>query len=160
MQKKLNRREVRNRISKFSEALFGEPSEIDAAEAEELLAAAGIDSSALDARMYARLYKTAQNYWVKQQSIPPLLKQALEELRPADAPARNEEELSRQAKSLVERVLETAKLIPALAKYQVPRFATSYRNKGQITESDKNLIDETKAELEERLRKMGDKDDA
>ncbi len=160
MQKKLNPREVRNRLTKYSDALFGEPSEIDAAEAEELLAAAGIDSSELDARMYSRLYKRAQTYWVKQESIPTLLKQALDELRPPDAPARNEKELATQAKSFVERVLETAKLIQALAQYQAPQFSTSYRNKSEITDSDKNLIDDTKAELEERLRKMGDQDDS
>ena len=86
MEKKLNPREAKNRFTKLSEALFGEPSEIDDAEAEELLAAAGVDASELDTRMYSRLNKTAQNYWMKQQSVPPLLKQALEELRPASAP--------------------------------------------------------------------------
>ncbi|HWZ42996.1 MAG TPA: hypothetical protein VNW97_05945 [Candidatus Saccharimonadales bacterium] len=156
MQKKLNPREVRNKLIRLSEALFGEPAEVDEGEAEELLAAAGIDASELDARMYSRLNTTAQRYWTKQQSVPPLLKQALEELRPASAPARNEKELAIQAKSLIERLVETAKLVPALAKYQTPRFATLYRNKGQITESDKDLIDKAKSEIEDKLRKMGE----
>jgi len=159
MQNKLSPREAKNRLTKLSETLFGEPPEIDDAEAEELLAAAGIDASELDTRMYSRLNATAQNYWAKQQSVPSLLKQALEELRPPSAPARNDKELAIQAKSFVERMVETAKLIPALAKYQAPRFATRYRNKGQITKADKSLIDKAQSELEEKLRKMGKEED-
>jgi len=158
MHKKLNPRETRNKFTRFSEALFGEPCEIDEAEAIELLAAAGVDSSELDASLYSRLASVAQGYWVNQKSVPPLLKQALSELRPASAPARNDKELATQAKSFVESLVETVKMIPALSRYQAPTFSTSYRNKGQITEADKCLIDKAKSELEEKLRKMGAKE--
>ena len=40
MEQKPNSREVKNRITKLSNRLFGNPEEVDATEADELLAAA------------------------------------------------------------------------------------------------------------------------
>lgn len=159
MEKKLNPAEVKNRLTRISDALFGEPTEIDEIEAQELLAAAGIDASELDGRTYLRLHARAQSYWVNQQSLPPLLKQALEDLRPPSAPARNEKELARQAKSFLESLVETSRLVGSLVKYQQPTFATSFRNKGEITESDKDLIETAKSELEKKLRTMRGQDE-
>ena len=159
MEKKPNSREVKNRITKLSDRLFGDPEEVDATEADELLAAAGLDTSELENRMYSRLHQEAQKYWMKQEALPPLLKKALADLRPATAPARNESELAQQAKSSVERLCEAAKLLPALLQGQTPTFATAYRRKGELTDTDKELIEQTKIDLQKKLRKMGDKND-
>jgi hypothetical protein len=159
MKKERNSREARNKITKLSERLFGDPTEIDADEATELLAAAGLNTSELEDRMYSRLYNEAQKYWMNQEPLPPLLKKALADLRPTTAPARNENELAQQAKSSIERLVETAKLLPALLQHQAPTFATAYRRKGNLTDSDKELIEEAKSDLQRKLRKIGNDND-
>jgi hypothetical protein len=159
MEKKPNSREMRNNITRLSDSLFGDPSEMDAAEADELLAAAGVDASELENRMYSRLYSEAQKHWMKQENLPPLLKMALEDLRPTPAPPRNESELTRQAKSSVERLIEVAKLLPSLLQDQTPSFATAYRHKGELADADKGLIEKAKVDLQRKLRRMGDKND-
>lgn len=157
MEKKPNSREVKNRITKLSDRLFGDPAEVDATEADELLTAAGVDGSELENRMYSRLHHEAQKYWMKQEALPPLLKKALASLRPANAPARNESELAQQAKSSVERLIEVARLLPTLLQDQTPSFATAYRRKGELTDSDEDLIEKAKIDLQQKLRKIGDK---
>jgi hypothetical protein len=159
MEKKPNSREVKNRIAKVSDRLFGDPEEVDATEADELLAAAGLDSSELENRMYSRLHSEAQKHWMKQEALPHLLKKALADLRPTTAPARNEFELTQQAKSSVERLIEVAKLLPTLLQSQTPTFATAYRRKGELTDTDKDLIERAKIDLQKKLRRMGDKND-
>src|SRR5271167_2858615 len=130
--------EIRSRINRLSEGLLGGPSDIDEHEAEQLLAAAGIDPDTLQDRLYSRLYAEAQQYWIAKKDLPPLLKQSLEELRPASAPPRNEVELARQAKSGVERIVEKAKLVGSALIPDGPlTFAESYRNKQGLTSADR-----------------------
>lgn len=159
MEKKPNLREVRNRITKVSDRLFGDPAEVDVTEAEELLAAAGLDTSEFENRMYSRLYSEAQKHWMKQENLPPLLKKALADLRPPAAPARNESEFALQARSSVERLLEVARLLPTLLQDQPPSFATAYRRKGELADADKDLIEKAKADLQRKLRGMGGKNE-
>ncbi len=110
--------ETRNRINRLSEALFGVPDEVGEEEAEQALREAGLDTEALQERMYQRLYAEAQQYWMAQKDLPPLLKKALDDLRPLSAPPRNEAELARQAKTSVERIVE---------KVQTPRVRARAR---------------------------------
>src|SRR5438309_11478762 len=103
--------ESRKRINRLSEALFGTPDEIGEEEVEQLLSGAGLDPETINERVYKRLYAEAQQFWMAKKELPPLLKKALEDLRPLSAPPRNESELSRQVKAGVERIVEQATLL-------------------------------------------------
>ena len=116
--------ETRNRINRLSEALFGVPDEVGEEEAEQALCEAGLDTEALQERMYQRLYAEAQQYWMAQKDLPPLLKKALDDLRPLSAPPRTEAELTRQAKASVERIVAKAKILDIRAR---SRDATDIR---------------------------------
>ena len=100
--------EARNRMNSLSDALIGAPDEIGEDEAEQALCEAGLDTEALQERVYQRLYAEAQQYWMAHKDLPPLLKKALDDLRPLSAPPRTEAELARQAKTSVERIVEKA----------------------------------------------------
>ena len=67
-------------MNKLSEAVFGGPEQISREEARELLRSAGIDADTIADAVYARLYKQAQEYWMAQKPLPPLLKKAIEDL--------------------------------------------------------------------------------
>jgi hypothetical protein len=142
--------EARNRVNKLSDAVFGDFSEVAGDEIPGLLDAAGVNTDEFEDRLYRRLYERAQKYWLAQQALPPLLKKALDDLRPATAPARNEKELAKQAKSVVERAVEQARLLSQLIGGQELSFSSSYRNKSEISTKDKSILDQVQRELREK----------
>lgn len=154
--KKRSPEEARNRINRLSEALFGEPEEIDEKEAGQALNEAGFDIDVLNDRVYKRLYAEAQQYWKAQKDLPPLLKSALEQLRPLSAPPRNESELARQAKAGVERVVEKAKLLASALVPDTPlTFAESFRNKKEpLTDADRKSLDTVQEQLKEKIERL------
>ncbi len=152
--------ESRNRLNRLSEALFGTPDEIGDDEADQLLSEAGVDSEALNERVYKRLYAEAQKFWMAKKELPPLLKKALEDLRPLSAPARNESDLARQAKAGVERIVEKAKLLASALVPDAPlEFSESYRNKQGLTEKDRNSLDQVQQQLKRKIERLKHKDD-
>jgi len=152
--------ESRNRINRLSEALFGTPDEIGEEEAEQLLSEAGLDSEAINDRLYKRLYAEAQQFWMANKELPPLLKKALEDLRPLSAPPRNESELARQAKAGVERIVEKAKLLASALVPDAPlEFSESYRNKQGLTDKDRNSLDAVQEQLKRKIERLKRKDD-
>ena len=152
--------EARNRINRLSDALFGSANEIDDQEADQLLQDAGVDAEALNDRLYKRLYAEAQQYWTARKDLPPLLKKALDDLRPLSAPPRNEAELARQAKAGIERLIEKAKLLAsALVPEESLTFAESYRRKQGLTQKDRRKLDAVQHQLRQRIRRLKGTDD-
>src|SRR5580704_12956520 len=157
MNKKLNKREIRNRICKISDALLGQPEEIGPEEAEELLRVVEFNIDAVSANVYRRLYKEAQQYWIAGKTLPPLLKRALDNLRPLTEPARNEQELGKQAKARVERIVEEANVFPLMSQTQAPQFQVfAYRKKTELTKKDRSLLDEIAEEMKNDVHHRGE----
>jgi hypothetical protein len=155
MNKRLNKQEVRNRINKLSEALLGRPEDISLEEAQELLALAEFDVDSVSANLYRRLHKEAQQYWMAGKTLPPLLKQALDNLRPLTEPPRNEQELGKQARARVERIVEESKIFPVLPHPQSSQFQVSaYRNKRDLTKKDRSLLDEIAEEMKKDVHRQ------
>jgi len=152
--------ESRKSISRLSEALLGKPDEISEEEADQLLSQAGIDPEALNDRLYRRLYAEAQQFWMAKKDLPPLLKKALEDLRPMSAPPRNESELARQAGTNVERIVEKAKLLASALVPESPvEFAQSYRNKQALDDKDRKSLDAVQEQLKKKIERLKRKDD-
>jgi predicted metalloendopeptidase len=152
--------EARNRINRLSEALIGVPDEIGEEEAEQALCEVGLETEALQERVYQRLYAEAQQYWMAQKDLPPLLKKALDDLRPLSARPRTEAELARQAKTSVERIIEKAKLLASALMPETPlTFAESYRNKQDLTETDRKSIDAVQEQLKKKIERLKRTDD-
>ena len=152
--------EVRNRISRLSEALFGTADEIGEEEAASLLTGAGLDSEATNEHIYKRLCAEAQQYRTAGKDLPHLLKKALEDLRPLSAPPRNEAELVRQARNGVERIVEKAKFLASTLVPETPlTFAESYRNKQGLTDSDRKSLDAVQEQLKKKIERLKHKDD-
>jgi len=157
MNKKLNKREIRNRIGKISDALLGQPEEIGLEEAQELLRVVDFNIDAVSANVYRRVYKEAQQYWIAGKTLPLLLKQALDNLRPLTEPPRNEQELGKQARARVERIVEEAKIFPVLSQTQASQFQVfAYRNKKELTKKDRSLLDEIAEELKHDVHDRGE----
>ena len=155
MKEKQPLNERRNRLDRLSNGLFGRPEEIDRTEAEDLLRSAGQDLDTLASDLYARLYKQAQEYWMAKKPLPPLLKSAIDELRPLTAPPRNEKDLASQAQAKIERTVEDARTFPTWTRLEAQEFRPSaYRNKGELSEKDKEELDEITKRLNEKLRAL------
>jgi hypothetical protein len=122
------------RLALLSDRILGDPKEIDAMEAEELLRAANVDPQELKARFHRRFDDLAKSYAAKGQRVPPLLKQALADLRPGVYHSRTERELLREAQTAVRHLLSHAKQLPRLlAKIPNLTLAAAYRHcSGQI----------------------------
>jgi hypothetical protein len=135
-------------IDKYN-ALFGAPEDMDLAEAVEDLRAAGVDSEELSNRMYDRLCIEARAYRMRQEEVPPLLRKALDDLRPSTAPARTQEELDRRADSTISRIVSAVK-----ASFSFPtdvsglKLSQSFRNKkSQESAKDQRIINSLEEEL-------------
>jgi hypothetical protein len=137
----------------LSDRILGDPKEIDAVEAEDLLRAANIDPRELKARFHRRFDKLAKEYAAKGQRVPPLLKQALADLRPGVSHSRTERELLREAQTAVRHLLKQAKQLPQLlAKTPNLALTAAYRNKKELSEHDKKLLDDVARNLESRKK--------
>ena len=124
----------------LSDRILGDPKEIDAGEAEELLRAANIDPQGLKARFHRRFDTLAKEYAAKGQRVPPLLKQALADLRPGVAHSRTERALLREAQTAVRNLLKRATQLPQLlAKVPNLTLAAAYRNKKGSRSTTKNF---------------------
>ncbi len=141
------------RLALLSDRVLGDPQEIDTAEAEELLRAANIDPQELKARFHRRLDNLAKEYADKGQRVPPLLKQALADLRPGVPHSRTERELLREARTAVRHFLKQAKLLPQLlAKIPNLTLAAAYRSKKELSDRDRKLLDEVGQQIANRKK--------
>jgi hypothetical protein len=153
MNKKPSIEERRSRLNKLSEGLFGGAEEINHDEARDLLRTAGIDADRIADAVYARLYKRAQEYWMAQKPLPPLLKKAIEDLRPSTASPRNEKEMATQAKSRIERVVEESRHPHAWMQSTTPEFRPSaYRGRKKLSKKDESALDEIAKRLNDKLK--------
>jgi hypothetical protein len=135
------------------ENLFGKAIEMDAIEAEALLGTAGIDREVLQANLHRRFERQLRRYRSAGKPVPRLLEKAADDLLPTTAPARNEKELYRQAKQVVRRALERAKVWSRIAEgLEVPVFTMAYRHKKQLSERDKKILDAVTEALRKRVR--------
>ena len=142
------------RLALLSDRILGDPKEIDAAEAEELLLAANIDATELKARFHRRFDNLAKAYAAKGQRVPPLLKQALADLRPGVTHSRAERELLREAQTAVRHLLKQAKQLPQLLTIPNLTLAAAYRNKKELSEHDKKLLDDVARNIENRKKNV------
>jgi hypothetical protein len=140
-------------LALLSDRILGDPKEIDAVEAEELLRAANIDPQELKARFHQRFDNLAKEYAARGQRVPPLLKQALADLRPGVSHSRTERELLREAQTAVRHLLKQVKQLPRLlANIPSLTLAAAYRSKKELSERDKKLLDEVARQLEDRKK--------
>lgn len=141
--------ELRNNWEHLSESLLGAPDELTTDHALETLRSAGVNPRDMKDRFYKALRDRAQEYWMRQETLPPGLKKALDDLRPASYPARSEQELLQQAEARLENLLENMQ-VPLV--YQQPlEIHASYRNKSGVTDKDKIVLDRLKESLNARI---------
>jgi len=142
-----------NRLALLSDRILGDPEEIDAAEAKELLREADIDPEELKARFHRRFDTLAKAHAAQGQRVPPLLKQALADFRPGVSHSRTERELLREAQTAVRRLLRQAKQLPQLlAKMPNLALAAAYRSKKELSDRDKRLLDEVGEQIANRKK--------
>ena len=140
-----------HRVALLSDTVLGAPNEMDVAEAEELLRAADIDPQDLKARFHARFDNLAKAHAAKGQRVPPLLKQALADFRPGVSDSRAEREWVREAQISIRLLLKQAKQLPQLlAKLPSLTVSTAYRNKKELSEQDRKLLDDVAKDLSRR----------
>jgi hypothetical protein len=141
------------RLVFLSDRILGDAKEIGAAEAEELLLAANIDATERKARFHRRFDNLARAYAAKGQRVPRLLKQALADLRPGLSHSRAERELLREAQTAVRQLLKQAKQLPQLLT-KIPKLtlAAAYRNKKELSEHDRKLLDDVARDIENRKK--------
>jgi hypothetical protein len=139
------------RLLRLSEGLFGEPAEIETAEAEELLKAAGIDPARLQESFHQRFHDERERYRKAGHPVPPLLEKALADLRSRAEQEPEESAESRTARRTIARLLqEIAKLPDRLNAGFQPAFTAAYRNRTELSDRDKMTLDRITADLKKK----------
>ena len=139
------------RIAFLSDRVLGPPNEIDVAEAEDLLRALNIDPRELKAEFHRRFDALAKQYAGRGERLPSLLKQALGDFRPGVSDSRAERELLREAQAAIRQMLRQVTRLPQLL-LQLPNLtlATAYRTKKELSEHDRQLLDDVAEQLRNR----------
>ena len=140
------------RIASLADRVFGSPNEIDAAEAEDLLRAVNIDPQELKAEFHRRFDALAKQQAARGERVTPLLKQALADFRPGVSHSGPERELLREAQTAIRQVLRQVRHQPQFfQQFPALTVATAYRKKTELSEHDRELLDE----IAEQLRNRG-----
>jgi hypothetical protein len=136
------------RLNTLSERLLGEPGEVEYPEAEELLKTAGIDPARLKGTLYQRMLERSEGYSSAGKPLPPLLRKALDDLRPIPDRKPDETTLSRTARLAITRLLREIRELPArLNAGFMPAFTAAYRKRTELTARDKKVLDEVTEDL-------------
>jgi hypothetical protein len=147
------------RLAQLSDSLYGSPSQLDAEEARELLWRAGIDPEDVKARLYRKFDALAKEYAAAGRPVPALLKQALSDLRPGVPSSPKERASVREARAVIRSVIDRAQRIQErLARLPRVTLTTAYRNKKELSERDKKLLDDLAEDLLKRNNRSRPKD--
>jgi hypothetical protein len=143
-------RRDKEQLEKLSNSLFGAPEDLSFEDVLETLKSADINSEAICDRAYRHLLLRARDYRARQEEVPARLRKALEDLRPASAEPRSQDELDRSASATLSRVLDAVR--SRVPRPMISNLATSYRNK-KVDESpkDQSIIKDLEKELLEDL---------
>lgn len=134
-----------------SEALFGEPAEVEAAEAEELLKAAGIDPVQLRSNLHRRMVEQSESYGRAGKPLPPLLEKGVRDFESHAKMGGDESHALRAIRLHVRQLLTEIKNLPnLLGTGMAPTFATAYRNRRELSARDKKTLDKIAAELKRK----------
>ena len=136
-------------LMRLSEALLGDPTEMETAEAEELLKSAGIDPNELKASFYRRMRERSETYVAAGRPVPPLIEKALEDLRPPAAePDREDNSEFRMARLVIQQLLREIEELPKrLSVGFVPAFTAAYRNRTELSDRDQKTLDQIAEDL-------------
>lgn len=147
------------RLAQLSDSLYGSPSELESREARELLRRARIDPEEVKACLYRRFDALAKEYAAAGRPVPALLKQALSDLRPGVSGSPKERTLVREARAAIRSVIDHAqRMQERLARLPRVTLATAYRNKKELSERDKKLLDDLAEDLLKRNNHSRPKD--
>ena len=140
------------RLNKLSERVFGDAADMERTEAEELLRTVGIDPEALKDTLYQRMRERSETYVNAGQSLPPLLRQALEDLRPSSEQSVEETTVARTARRTVARLMKEIRELPKLLDAGfTPAFTATYRVKEELSARDKKVLDGIADDLRKRI---------
>jgi hypothetical protein len=140
------------RLNSLSDRLFGDGSDLEPGEAEELLKASGIDPDRLNGNLYQRMLERSRKYSDVGQPLPPLMRQALDDLNPASEKGELEGALVREAKLVIARMLQKIReMRTPLDPGMIPAFTAAYRNRKELSSRDVAVLDGVAEELGKRL---------
>ena len=139
------------RLNDLSDALLGEAEEMDYEEAGELLRAAGVDPRILKASLHRRALKLKEQFHRDGQNPPKLLDEMIGDLGSETVSESGDSDTPER--SWISKLLNDIRELPQLlhAGFE-PSFSNSYRNKKELTATDKALLDRITEEMKQNLR--------
>ena len=136
------------RLLRLSDALLGDPAEMETAEAEQLLKAAGIDPARLKSSLYRRFEVERERYRNAGRPVPPMLQRALDDLESGEDRKSEQSAESRAARQAIARLLaEIAELPKRMNAGFAPAFTAAYRNRTELSDRDKETLDKIAEDL-------------
>lgn len=151
MRRKKTSEDARRAFQEMFNALLPPIEDLDDAEVTDLLQSSGINPEALIAKTHEHLQRLAgTRYLSRGESVPPKLRDALHQLKPANIAEQVAIE-SNKARSAIRSIFERVKEeITGTAVVVVPRAAMqpAFRNKKDLTDADQELLAELQEELD------------
>jgi hypothetical protein len=140
------------RLNSLSERLFGDATEVEPAEAEELLRSAGIEPAKLKDDLYQRMLERSEAYTRSGQPPPALLTQALEDLQGHRDGSANESTSIETANIAIANLLKEIGELPRLLGAGVfsLSFTAAYRNRRELSTRDKMILDGVAEDLRKK----------
>src|SRR5258707_722949 len=120
---------------------------------------AGMDPEDVKAHLFRKVDALGQGGAGAGRPVLALLKQALSDLRPGVPGSPKERTLVREARAAIRSVIDHAqRMQERLARLPRVTLATAYRNKKELSERDKKLLDDLAEDLLKRNNRSRPKD--
>ncbi len=143
MSKKRDKEEI-DRINATYDALYNDLSELPIEDVRRALADAGVDRTAVRERLHARAKEIARTARAAGKAASPALTRLIEETGDANALPADPKRAFAKAKQYMTNLFGRA---PASAQ---PQIVGAFRGEGDLTDRDKETIDDIDAELRDR----------
>jgi hypothetical protein len=135
-----------NNLILESKTLFGDIEEMERDELLAVLDDSGTSANGVRHAMFLSLEALVKDFRLRGESPPQRYTDALNQLRPPSQISHSASALVQQAKKLV------AQLLSGPRTGSLPKLQVSFHHKGELTQSDKRILEETEAELSRRMK--------
>ncbi len=138
-------------LLEMATCVLGDVEEFGADDLRELVDASGPNREEVSEVFYRRLKRVTEEMRKSGKSVPERYQEILEQVRPLSEPTRNPKYMQARARAWIDRMLREVKIPPRA------EVAVAFRNKGQLSKSDEEVLKTAEERLRKRVQERGAK---
>lgn len=138
-------------LLEMATCVLGDVEEFATEDLRELLEVLGPNREELLKGFYRKLKSVIESMRKEGKAVPDRYREVLEQVRPLSEPTRDPRYMQSRARAWIERMLREVKIPPRA------EVAVAFRNKGEISKSDEEVLKTAEERLRKRAQERGAK---